>query len=185
MLLSPAKPGTMSHAFKLRYKLMMQLMKRPLILMAFATMLVLALVPPAGAWLLGPGACTSTQDGVSTIYNSYKPCSGCIVVTAGLTSRTRVVVIDFKKSDYSGPVMVGLISNDSRLGDKVIVARKLGDLPTEHQDGLTDWSPPWWYYNIYTDLKPNHYYATVIYGQGDGHSYSNPFYRQCFLTDGG
>ena len=158
---------------------MTQLMKRTFFLTTAAIMLVLvlAMAQPAGAsWLLGPGACTSRHDDVTTLYPTYKPCSGCIVVISGLGRHTKILVIDFKKSDYTGPVRVAVIQNDSRLGDGVFRSRILGNLENPG-DELTDWTPPTWH-----GLKPGHYYAAVIYGEGEGHSHQTPFFRQCFLT---
>ncbi|MCY4350865.1 MAG: hypothetical protein OXC25_13560 [Thiotrichales bacterium] len=141
--------------------------------MTLAALLVLATARPAGAWLIGPGACTSTKPDVSTLDPTWKLCSGgCYVILSGLGPNLRVGVIKFKEPDFSGPVHVALVSNDSRLGTSMIQSRKLGELQAADDARLTNWYLP------FGGVKASHYYAVVIYGTDSSRS----FFRQCFLS---
>ena len=151
------------------------MMTRSLILPAMIAATMMALAPTsATAWLVGPGACRSYHEGVTTYHSSgiYKRCfPDCLTSVVPTHSTVKSSIIDYYEPGYEGPVHVAIISNDSRLGPGTIDGPKLlGTLP--HPRGLTRRV-------FFTGLKPEHYYAMVIYGSDP----AKQFYRACLLSD--
>ena len=147
---------------------------RGLAAMVAAAMVVLTSTP-ADAWSVGSSVCRSYHEGVTTLQATeiYKRCfPDCLISLVPTHSSARSAVIDYYEPGYEGPVHVAIISNDSRLGPRMIGApKRLGTLP--HPGGLTNWRLS------FGGLQPEHYYAMVIYGSDP----ARPFYRACFLSD--
>ena len=151
------------------------MMTRSLVLPAMVAATMMALAPTsATAWLVGSGACRSYHEDVTTHYRSeiYKRCfPDCLTSVTPTHNTVKSSIIDWYEPGYKGPVRVAIISNDSRLGSGMIgEPKRLGTLP--HPGGLTNW------HVLFTGLKPEHYYAMIIYGSDD----SKPFYRACLLS---
>jgi len=92
----------------------------PLFTRLAAALLLAVLAPPGVAGgLVGPGACESHAPGVTPLDTTWKGCGGfrdCIVGWSGLRHNSIVyAVLDFKRSEYPGPVRVAVLSNDSRV----------------------------------------------------------------------
>ncbi len=126
------------------------------------------------------------------------PCDpdGCHVAISPKQTFVNTAIVDYRvpkkldedgdivTPDYTGPVKVAVVSNDTRLGKITIGEKDLGTLTNTHYGeghgfggrGLTKWYLP------FTGLKPDHYYALVIYGTAQGYNRDNPFSRKCFLT---
>ncbi len=139
-------------------------------------MVALTASTPADAWIVG--TCRSTQEDVTTHYNSkiYKRCwPDCLIAIEPGDNSMRTAIIDYQHDGHTGAVNVAVMSNDSRLlqGNKGIIgaAQKLGDLP--NSDGLTNWKV------VFGGLEPGHHYIMVIYGSDP----EDPFFRSCFVTD--
>ncbi len=159
-----------------------------------ALLAMMIIMQPAKAWLVGPGACKSHHPGVSTHDTQWKGkrCyPDCGTVIGPKHNFAKVAVLYFHwpevpavpttsttpgkpgKPAYFGPVRVGVMSNDSRLGTGLVSSIELGTLVDE-DSRLTKWYIP------FTGLKPSHYYTLVIYDPSVGPS--QPFSRKCFLT---
>ena len=101
--------------------------------------------------------------------------TGCLTSVSLKHNSAKLAVIDFREDGFSGSVNVALQPNDSRLHSESPQIRKLGDLSGDG-NWLTNWYIP------FSDLKPTHYYAVVIYSPDAGYGLSKPFWRTCFLT---
>jgi len=136
------------------------------------------LAPPAVAGGL-INSCKSYTPGVSTHYNTpvRKKCGGwdgCLTSIVLDHNQMKFTVVDFKEPDFDGSLSVAVLSNDSRLSRNPIGATPLTGRP--YAAGIEGWHK-----HTFTGLKPEHYYAVVIYNSDAG--YEKPFYRTCFWTD--
>jgi len=153
---------------------------------AAALILVLTLIPPTAveAWRIGPGICTSSIEGVTTLRPNpvRKRCSGhCLTSIKAWHDRAEFTVVDFKQPGYDGEIYVAVLTNDSRLGynTTIIGHQKLQEFDEDGRPILQYPKFPNWRRFWFTGLKPEHYYNMVIYGEGGIHT---PFERKCFLT---
>ena len=150
----------------------------PNLVLATALVLVMTIVQPAGAFLIG--SCKSFVPGV-TIHQTtekYDNCfPDCLSSLSVKHNFAKASIIDFYEPGFTGDVYVAVIENDSRLpGTNVFVGTQhlLGTLNGTSTPQLEKWHLP------FTGLKPCHHYALITYSpQGDGRTV---FERTCFLT---
>ena len=168
----------------MKQQTMKQQTQSPLLTIAVALALVVAMAPPAEARLAGPGACISRISGVTTSGDTqvYPRCSGytldsmCLKAISKTHNFARVSVIDFHQPGFSGTVNVAVVPNDSRLPESTPMVRKLGTVQEADDRVLTNWY-------TFTGLQPDHHYTFVIYSPDPGYGLSKPFLRSCFITD--
>ena len=176
-------------------------MKSPLVLATFAVSV--AMVAPADAWLAGPDACFSTQQGVHTAEHKEKrSCGFDCIISLNLNNPNSVTatVYDFHLRNYpsadkpfwdwdtfkdkdSISVRVGVMSNDTRAFSAVpIASESLGNIKREDAGGTVNGSGI-----VLGGLLPNHYYTFIIYspdlaGVNSRGGHTAPFVRRCFRS---
>ncbi len=150
----------------------------PLPVLATALVLVVTMIQPAGAFLIG--SCKAfvpdvATDGATPKYDRCFP--DCLSSLSVKHDSAKATIIDFYEPGFMGDVYVAVIENDSRLeGDNAFVGspHQLGTLDGTSTPQLERWYLP------FTGLKPCHYYALITYSpNGDGRQV---FERTCFLT---
>jgi len=149
------------------------------------------LAPPAVAGGL-INSCKSYTAGVRTHYNTpvRKKCGGwdgCLTSIVLDHDQMRFTVVDFKEPGFDGSLSVAVLSNDSRIMPGQIVGSAIKIKNPIGAEGSNDGTLSYaagiegWHKHTFTGLKPEHYYAVVIYNSDAG--YEKPFYRTCFWTD--
>ncbi len=149
-----------------------------LLLKAAAAMLLVAAVQPAGAGIVGPGACKSWLPGVDTLVKTpkHKECwPDCLTSISARHDHVKITVVEFTVADFDGGLKLAVVPNDSRLSGSS------AQIETLQKGGNTSVSN--WHRHEFSGLMPRHYYTVVIYSDEGGYSLSKPFFRTCFLTN--